>query len=79
MFCNSNYFFKSTTSWDFPGGALVKNLPCNAGDMGLILGQGTDIPNAETKNPHTATRVCETQQETTSGTPKPSRTTAETR
>lgn len=47
--------------------------------MGLILGQGTNIPNAETKNPHTATRVCETQQETTPGTPKPSRTTAETR
>ena len=24
----------------FPGGAVVKNLPANAGDMGLILGQG---------------------------------------
>ena len=24
---------------DFPGGAVVKNLPANAGDMGLILVQ----------------------------------------
>ena len=24
---------------DFPGGAMVKNLPANAGDVGLILGQ----------------------------------------
>ena len=23
---------------DFPGGPVVKNLPCNTGDMGLILG-----------------------------------------
>ena len=25
---------------DFPGGAVVKNPPANAGDMGLILGPG---------------------------------------
>ena len=31
-------------SQDFPGGPVVKNLPCNAGDMGSILGQGTKIP-----------------------------------
>jgi len=31
-------------SLDFPGGPVVKNLPCNAGDMGSILGQGTKIP-----------------------------------
>ena len=24
----------------FPGGAVVKNLPCNAGDMGSIPGPG---------------------------------------
>ena len=24
----------------FPGGSVVKNLPTNAGDMGLILGAG---------------------------------------
>ena len=26
--------------WDFPGGAVVKNLPANAGDTGLIPGPG---------------------------------------
>ena len=30
---------------DFPG-PVVKNLPSNAGDMGLILGWGTKIPHA---------------------------------
>ena len=32
-------------SRDFPGGSLVKNLPCNAEDAGLIPGQGTKIPH----------------------------------
>ena len=27
-------------SWDFPGGAVVKNLPANAGNMGSIPGLG---------------------------------------
>ena len=31
---------------DFPGGPLVKNLPSNAGDEGLIPGLGTKIPHA---------------------------------
>ena len=31
---------------DFPGGPLVKNLPCNTGDMGSIPGGGTKIPQA---------------------------------
>ena len=26
--------------WDFPGGAVVKNLPANAGDMGSSPGPG---------------------------------------
>ena len=30
--------------WDFPGGPVVKNLPSNAEDMGLIPGQGIKIP-----------------------------------
>ena len=30
---------------DFPGGPVVKNLPFNAGDMGLIPGQGAMIPH----------------------------------
>ena len=28
---------------DFPGGPVVKNPPCNAGDTGSIPGQGTRI------------------------------------
>ena len=33
--------FKEWKSYrDFPGGAVVKNLPANAGDMGLIPGLG---------------------------------------
>ena len=31
---------------DFPGGPVVKNLPGNAGDTGLIPGQETKIPHA---------------------------------
>ena len=31
---------------DFPGGPMVKNPPSNAGDMGLILGGGAEIPHA---------------------------------
>ena len=30
----------------FPGGPVVKNLPCNAGDLGLIPGWGTKTPHA---------------------------------
>ena len=30
----------------FPGGPVVKNLPCNVGDAGSIPGQGTKIPHA---------------------------------
>ena len=31
---------------DFPGGPVVTTLPCDARDMGLILGQGTKTPHA---------------------------------
>ena len=31
---------------DFPGGPVVKNPPCNAGDVGSIPSQGTEIPHA---------------------------------
>ena len=37
---------KKTSSWDFPGGPVVKNPPCNAGDTGSIHGWGTRIPHA---------------------------------
>ena len=34
---------------------MVRNLPCNAGDTGLIPGRGTKIPHAsEQESPHTA-------------------------
>ena len=32
--------------WDFPGGPVVKNPPCNAEDVSSIPGQGTKIPHA---------------------------------
>ena len=38
---------------DIPGGPMVKNLPCNAGDMGSIPGQGTKIPHAAEQLTHT--------------------------
>ena len=31
---------------DFPGGPVVKNLPCSAGDKGSNPSQGTKIPHA---------------------------------
>ena len=31
---------------DFPGGPMVKNLPCNSGDMGSVPGGETKIPQA---------------------------------
>ena len=36
----------NTALRDFPGGPVIKNPPCNAGDMGSILGRGTKIPHA---------------------------------
>ena len=38
---NLNLLFK-----DFPGGPTLKNLPCNAGNVGSIPGRGTKIPQA---------------------------------
>ena len=35
---------------DFPGGSVVKNLPANAGDMGLIPGSRIS-PEEENGNP----------------------------
>ena len=37
---------KRSQYWDFPGGSVVKNPPCNAGDVGLIPAWGTKIPPA---------------------------------
>ena len=38
--------FKKCIIWDFPGGPVIENPPSNAGDAGLIPGQGTKIPRA---------------------------------
>ena len=35
-----------TGSRNFPGGAVVKMLPSNSGEAGLIPGGGTNIPHA---------------------------------
>lgn len=46
---------------DFPGSSVVKNLPCNAGDVDPIPGQETKIPHAmELLSPRATTResVC---------------------
>ena len=41
---------------DFLGGPVVKNLSFSAGDVGLIPGPGTKIPNAvEQQSPRNAT------------------------
>ena len=47
---------QETAPGDLPGGPVVKNLPSNAGDAGLIPGQGTKIPRAAGQlNPHATT------------------------
>ena len=39
------FFLKKPTWGEFPGGPVVANLSCNAGDIGSISGQGTKIPH----------------------------------
>ena len=36
----------------FPGGPVVKNPPCNAGDVGLIPGWAAKIPHIEEQPEH---------------------------
>ena len=43
---NDDGHSQDTQFRDFPGGPVVKNPPCNAGDEGSIPGQGTKIPYA---------------------------------
>ena len=40
----------ASVGWDFPGGSVVKNLPANAGDAGLIPGSGR-CPGEGNSNP----------------------------
>ena len=50
MICSIHAFprckLSYTLSWDFPGGPVVRYLPCNAGDVDSISGQGSKIPHA---------------------------------
>ena len=39
-------FMKREKPGDFPNGPVVKDLSCNAGNMGSIPGRGTKIPQA---------------------------------
>ena len=39
-------FNKVYSLWDFPGGPEVETLPSNAGGVGLILSQGTKVPQS---------------------------------
>ena len=42
----------NATSWDFGVGAVVRNPPCNAEDVGSIPVQGTKILHAEEQLSH---------------------------
>ena len=42
-------------TWDFPGGAVVKNPPANAGDIVLIPGPGSPTCHGTTKPVHQTT------------------------
>ena len=47
----SNNWLLGNALVGFPGGSMVKNLPANAGDPGLIPGSGRS-PGEENGNPH---------------------------
>ena len=48
-------------SWDFPGGPVVKNPPCNVGDLGSLPWRGTKTPHATERLSHNQ-RLCAPQQ-----------------
>ena len=53
--------YKTQLRREFPGGPMVKSLPCDAGDVGSIPGQRTKIPHAMKQlSPRATTRqsVC---------------------
>ena len=60
--------YKNSRLGCFPGGPVVKNLPCNAGDTGLIPGQGNPVCHGATKPVTTTTESvfqspCQSQSE----------------
>ena len=42
----------------FPGGPVVKSLPANGGDVGLIPGQGTKVPHSAEPTRHSYWNLC---------------------
>ena len=46
VFISNSFKTKEHYSRDFPGGPVVKNPPCDAGDEGSIPDWGTKIPDA---------------------------------
>ena len=46
----NSYKLQKVSGWDFPGSLVVKNLPSNAGDVGLIPGSGRS-PRERNGNP----------------------------
>ena len=44
--------------WDVPGGPVVRNPSCNAGDVGSVSGQGTKIPHAAERLSLNAATTC---------------------
>ena len=42
-----NWRSEDTSRWNFPIGPVVENLPCNAGDVGLIPGWGIESPHTK--------------------------------
>ena len=46
------YSALKSNEWDFPGGPVVKTLPSDAGDVGLIPGRGTKfhMPHGQNQN-----------------------------
>ena len=76
---SKNMSFLGFNSRDFPGGPVVKNLLCKAGDVGLIPGEGTKIPHASkqlrlpiltTEPEHHNQRTCVLSQKILSSTTK---------
>ena len=56
VFCAPGYTLEAE-AWDFPGGSVVKNPHCNAGDVGSIPVWRTKIPRVTGQlSPYLATR-----------------------
>ena len=59
---SQGFAFENINSGDFPGGPVVNNPPCSAGDPGLIPDRGAKIPHAIRQlSPCTATKTRHSQ------------------